>query len=182
MTHCETKTKVCRKSARKHADTVASEQRASRPPWKEEANAVSLDSFRQKSSWLTVVSLVMAYQLYRNTTLGNSLQESLDELIQVIWATLAESFVTMPLLLRCLLAGSETSIWFLQFATPRSVPEECSTHFLYAQHLNHILVTPNTLFSIGVTIVYISSRESGGARWWLTAPCPQRSVSILESF
>lgn len=25
----------------------------------------------------------MAYQLYRNTTLGNSLQESLDELIQV---------------------------------------------------------------------------------------------------
>lgn len=26
----------------------------------------------------------MAYQLYRNTTLGNSLQESLDELIQVI--------------------------------------------------------------------------------------------------
>ncbi|EDL26184.1 mCG2938, isoform CRA_d [Mus musculus] len=24
----------------------------------------------------------MAYQLYRNTTLGNSLQESLDELIQ----------------------------------------------------------------------------------------------------
>lgn len=33
----------------------------------------------------------MAYQLYRNTTLGNSLQESLDELIQVrvgftVWA------------------------------------------------------------------------------------------------
>ncbi|GCC44565.1 hypothetical protein chiPu_0028728 [Chiloscyllium punctatum] len=28
-------------------------------------------------------ALVMAYQLYRNTTLGNSLQESLDELIQV---------------------------------------------------------------------------------------------------
>ena len=27
----------------------------------------------------------MAYQLYRNTTLGNTLQESLDELIQVIW-------------------------------------------------------------------------------------------------
>ncbi|KAG7239554.1 hypothetical protein INR49_028705, partial [Caranx melampygus] len=26
----------------------------------------------------------MAYQLYRNTTLGNSLQESLDELIQVL--------------------------------------------------------------------------------------------------
>lgn len=26
----------------------------------------------------------MSYQLYRNTTLGNSLQESLDELIQVI--------------------------------------------------------------------------------------------------
>ena len=25
----------------------------------------------------------MSYQLYRNTTLGNSLQESLDELIQV---------------------------------------------------------------------------------------------------
>uniref|UniRef100_A0A2K6U581 Transcription initiation factor IIA subunit 2 n=1 Tax=Saimiri boliviensis boliviensis TaxID=39432 RepID=A0A2K6U581_SAIBB len=25
----------------------------------------------------------MAYQLYRNTTLGNSLQESLDELIQI---------------------------------------------------------------------------------------------------
>jgi len=27
----------------------------------------------------------MSYQLYRNTTLGNSLQESLDELIQVKW-------------------------------------------------------------------------------------------------
>ena len=27
--------------------------------------------------------VTMAYQLYRNTTLGNSLQESLDELIQV---------------------------------------------------------------------------------------------------
>lgn len=26
----------------------------------------------------------MTYQLYRNTTLGNTLQESLDELIQVI--------------------------------------------------------------------------------------------------
>lgn len=26
----------------------------------------------------------MSYQLYRNTTLGNTLQESLDELIQVI--------------------------------------------------------------------------------------------------
>lgn len=25
----------------------------------------------------------MSYQLYRNTTLGNTLQESLDELIQV---------------------------------------------------------------------------------------------------
>ena len=32
----------------------------------------------------------MAYQLYRNTTLGNSLQESLDELIQVTasWSAL----------------------------------------------------------------------------------------------
>lgn len=27
----------------------------------------------------------MSYQLYRNTTLGNTLQESLDELIQVIF-------------------------------------------------------------------------------------------------
>lgn len=26
----------------------------------------------------------MSYQLYRNTTLGNTLQESLDELIQVL--------------------------------------------------------------------------------------------------
>lgn len=42
----------------------------------------------------------MAYQLYRNTTLGNSLQESLDELIQVrvgfrVWAiSLKESEVS----------------------------------------------------------------------------------------
>jgi len=28
----------------------------------------------------------MSYQLYRNTTLGNTLQESLDELIQVSYA------------------------------------------------------------------------------------------------
>ena len=27
----------------------------------------------------------MAYQLYRNTTLGNALQEILDELVQVWW-------------------------------------------------------------------------------------------------
>uniref|UniRef100_A0AAQ4RNM8 Transcription initiation factor IIA subunit 2 n=2 Tax=Gasterosteus aculeatus aculeatus TaxID=481459 RepID=A0AAQ4RNM8_GASAC len=34
--------------------------------------------------WLFLLPVVstMAYQLYRNTTLGNSLQESLDELIQ----------------------------------------------------------------------------------------------------
>lgn len=32
----------------------------------------------------------MAYQLYRNTTLGNSLQESLDELIQVTPSELTE--------------------------------------------------------------------------------------------
>lgn len=30
----------------------------------------------------------MSYQLYRNTTLGHTLQESLDELIQVIMAKL----------------------------------------------------------------------------------------------
>ena len=30
----------------------------------------------------------MAYQLYRNTTLGHTLQESLDELIQVVMNTL----------------------------------------------------------------------------------------------
>lgn len=30
----------------------------------------------------------MSYQLYRNTTLGNTLQESLDELIQVFVAIL----------------------------------------------------------------------------------------------
>lgn len=29
----------------------------------------------------------MAYQLYRNTTLGNTLQETLDELIQVSTGT-----------------------------------------------------------------------------------------------
>lgn len=131
-------------SSRKHADTVVSEQRASRPPWKEEANAVSLDSFGQKtnSSWLTVVSPVMAYQLYRNTTLGNSLQESLDELIQVIVATVAESVVTM-LLLRCPLAGSETSIWFAGCGSlqRRSVPEKCSTYFS-VQHLNYPTSNP----------------------------------------
>lgn len=122
------------KSYRKHADTVVSEQRASRPPWKEEANAVSLDSFGQKSSssWLTVVSPVMAYQLYRNTTLGNSLQESLDELIQVISAPVAALLVTM--LLRYPLAGNETSICFAGcgWLQPRSVPEKCSTHFYTA--------------------------------------------------
>ena len=33
----------------------------------------------------------MAYQLYRNTTLGNTLQETLDELIQVIIIFIATS-------------------------------------------------------------------------------------------
>ena len=37
----------------------------------------------------------MAYQLYRNTTLGHTLQESLDELIQVVMNTL-ESHMHKP--------------------------------------------------------------------------------------
>lgn len=39
-----------------------------------------------------LIVIVMAYQLYRNTTLGNSLQESLDELIQVTRTAVATSF------------------------------------------------------------------------------------------
>lgn len=35
----------------------------------------------------------MAYQLYRNTTLGNTLQETLDELIQVIIILIATSLM-----------------------------------------------------------------------------------------
>ncbi len=35
----------------------------------------------------------MAYQLYRNTTLGNTLQETLDELIQVITILIATSLM-----------------------------------------------------------------------------------------
>jgi hypothetical protein len=35
----------------------------------------------------------MAYQLYRNTTLGNTLQETLDELIQVIITLIATSLM-----------------------------------------------------------------------------------------
>ena len=35
----------------------------------------------------------MAYQLYRNTTLGNTLQETLDELIQVIIILFATSLM-----------------------------------------------------------------------------------------
>lgn len=129
------------KSSRKHADTVVSEQRASRPQWKEEANAISLDSFGPKSSssWLTVVGPVMAYQLYRNTTLGNSLQESLDELIQVSEAAPLGSIATavLLLLLRCLLARSETSLCFAgcDSLQPRSVPGKCSA-YLCVQHSN----------------------------------------------
>lgn len=116
---------------------------SSAPPasqWKEEANAVSLDSFgpKRSSSWLTVVGPVMAYQLYRNTTLGNSLQESLDELIQVSQAAPLSSIATV-LLLRCLLARCETSLCFAgcDSLQPRSVPDKCSTH-LRVQHLNHL--------------------------------------------
>lgn len=130
------------KSSRKHADAVVSEQRASRPQWKEEANAVSLDSFgpKRSSSWLTVVGPVMAYQLYRNTTLGNSLQESLDELIQVSEAAQLSSIATVLLLLRCLLAPARAaSLCFAGCGSlqPRSVPDKCSTH-LCVQHLNHL--------------------------------------------
>lgn len=102
------------KSSRKHADAVVSEQRASRLQWKEAANAVSLDSFgpKRSSSWLTVVGPVMAYQLYRNTTLGNSLQESLDELIQVSQAAPLSSIATVPLL-RCLLAPARLAFALL---------------------------------------------------------------------
>lgn len=128
------------KSSRKHADAVVSEQRASRLQWKEEANAVSLDSFgpKRSSSWLTVVGPVMAYQLYRNTTLGNSLQESLDELIQVSQAAPFSSIANsaaaaMPV------SSCETSLRFAgcDSLQPRSVPDKCSTH-LCVQHLNHL--------------------------------------------
>ncbi|KAL1241543.1 Transcription initiation factor IIA subunit [Trichinella spiralis] len=37
--------------------------------------------FRQKSTYFSE-SNIMAYQLYRNTTLGSTLQETLDEFIQ----------------------------------------------------------------------------------------------------
>ena len=40
----------------------------------------------------------MAYQLYRNTTLGNTLQESLDELIQVWFVFLKISSSLIDLL------------------------------------------------------------------------------------
>ncbi|XP_031472293.1 transcription initiation factor IIA subunit 2 isoform X2 [Phasianus colchicus] len=49
----------------------------------------------------------MAYQLYRNTTLGNSLQESLDELIQndskLVFTPLQSQQITPQLALQVLL-------------------------------------------------------------------------------
>lgn len=49
----------------------------------------STDSIKTASS----DKINMSYQLYRNTTLGNSLQESLDELIQVIKCQVNRSLV-----------------------------------------------------------------------------------------
>ena len=52
----------------------------------------------------------MAYQLYRNTTLGNTLQETLDELIQVIITLIATSLmlnhpITFFLLMKKIIAS-----------------------------------------------------------------------------
>ncbi|XP_057313410.1 transcription initiation factor IIA subunit 2-like [Hydractinia symbiolongicarpus] len=46
-------------------------------------SCIFLRDFRTCPKWDThIQGNTMSYQLYRNTTLGNSLQESLDELIQ----------------------------------------------------------------------------------------------------
>lgn len=55
----------------------------------------------------------MAYQLYRNTTLGNSLQESLDELIQVTLTsyltTVSSQLAGVSMLLSAAAAVSDAS-------------------------------------------------------------------------
>lgn len=49
----------------------------------------------------------MAYQLYRNTTLGNTLQETLDELIQV---TTADSYAFLMKIFGYLFSDSPNSL------------------------------------------------------------------------
>ncbi|NXD83463.1 T2AG factor, partial [Halcyon senegalensis] len=59
----------------------------------------------------------MAYQLYRNTTLGNSLQESLDELIQLALQVLLQfdKAINSALAQRVRNRGSLNTYFFFYF-------------------------------------------------------------------